>query len=137
MHRTTFHLLEVLFRTLAENLCIELISRSFILCAQGVDDALLMHFLKGFSLNIDEAAKAFPNHQEWEASFKPKGFISEIEIPNELNAKKSYMQGRDKQVRPLCVILARNHVYNKEDFDEFCRMYFAYMRHTTSSFCAE
>lgn len=90
---------------------------------QGVDDASLIRFLKGFSLDIDEAAKAFAKHQEWKASFKPKGFISEMEIPNELNAKKSYMQGRDKQGRPLCVTLARNHVHNK-DFDEFRRMYF-------------
>ncbi|KAG0625306.1 hypothetical protein M758_2G044000 [Ceratodon purpureus] len=89
--------------------------------SKGVDDASLMRFLKGLSLNVDEAAKAFAKHQQWETSFKPKGFISEVEIANELNAKKSYLQGRDKQGRPICVILARNHTANKEDFDEFRR----------------
>ena len=89
--------------------------------AQGVDDASLMRFLKGYSLDVDAAANAFAKHQEWETTFKPKGFISEAEIPNELNAKKSYLQGRDKQGRPISVILARNHIHNKEDFDEFRR----------------
>lgn len=89
--------------------------------SEGVDDASLVRFLKGFSLNVDEAAKAFAKHQKWETSFKPKGFIPEVEIANELNAKKSYLQGRDKQGRPISVVIARNHFPNKEDFDEFRR----------------
>lgn len=72
-------------------------------------------------MDVEVAAKAFAKHQEWEAFIKPRGFISETEIPNELNAKKSYLQGRDKQGRPISVILARNH-FNNKDVDEFRRM---------------
>lgn len=88
--------------------------------SEGVDDASLTRFLVGFSMDVEVAAKAFAKHQEWEAFIKPRGFISETEIPNELNAKKSYLQGRDKQGRPISVILARNH-FNNKDVDEFRR----------------
>jgi len=91
-----------------------------------LEDALLLRFLKEHSLNVEEAAKAIAKHQKWRTSLMPQQpheYILESEISGELNAKKLYMQGQDKRGHPILVMLGRNHVPNKEDFQEFQSMY--------------
>ncbi|CAM6076226.1 unnamed protein product [Sphagnum tenellum] len=92
--------------------------------SEELEDELLLRFLKEHSLDVEEAAKAIAKHQKWRTSLMPQQpheYILESEISGELNAKKLYMQGKDKRGHPILVMLGRNHVPNKEDFQEFQR----------------
>lgn len=44
-----------------------------------------------------------------------------VQIKNELEAEKVFLQGNDKNGRPVVVILAAKHDANKRKFDEFKR----------------
>lgn len=44
-----------------------------------------------------------------------------VQVKNELEAEKVFLQGNDKNGRPVVVILAAKHDANKRKFDEFKR----------------
>uniref|UniRef100_A0A6N2MFI1 CRAL-TRIO domain-containing protein n=1 Tax=Salix viminalis TaxID=40686 RepID=A0A6N2MFI1_SALVM len=56
-------------------------------------DPTLTRFLKARSMNPEKAAKMFVQWQTWRASFVPKGFIPESEIPDELASRKGLFAG--------------------------------------------
>jgi hypothetical protein len=63
-----------------------------------------------------EVSSSVPDHhanqnpaQKWRAMFCPKGYISEDEVRNELDAKKACLQGKDKLGQPFTVSLVKNH----------------------------
>jgi hypothetical protein len=53
--------------------------------------------------------------QKWRATFCPKGYISEDEVKNELDAKKACLQGKDKLGQPFAVSLVKNHYGEMRD----------------------
>ncbi|CAN1297341.1 SEC14 cytosolic factor [Linum perenne] len=55
-------------------------------------DQTLNRFLIARSMNTDKAAEMFVQWQKWRESFVPNGFISDSEVPDELAAKKIYLQ---------------------------------------------
>lgn len=85
------------------------------------DDRELLRFLRAKSLDIEATAKAFADHQKWKAEFVPKGYFTEAEVQAELDSNKAYFIKEDKKGRPALLTFGRNHVYNKNDFEEFKR----------------
>lgn len=84
---------------------------------------MLRRFLRARDQDIDKASAMFLKYLTWKRSFVPKGYISEQEIPNEIAQNKQFMQGSDKQGRPITVLLGSKHFYNKKGgVDELKRM---------------
>ncbi|CAK7324094.1 unnamed protein product [Dovyalis caffra] len=63
-------------------------------------DLTLTRFLKARKMDPEKAAKMFVQWQTWRASFVPNGFILESQIPDELEARKTYLQGLSKDGYP-------------------------------------
>ncbi|KAL3649894.1 hypothetical protein CASFOL_006297 [Castilleja foliolosa] len=86
-----------------------------------LDDATLRRFLHARGLDVDKASLMVTKYMMWRKTFVPKGSISEIEIPNEIGQNKMFLQGRDKQGRPIAVVFASRHFPTKGGVDEFRR----------------
>ncbi|KAI5076630.1 hypothetical protein GOP47_0008695 [Adiantum capillus-veneris] len=92
------------------------------LSIQGIDDAMLLRFLRARAMHVPRATKMLAEHQRWRASFAPRGFISESEVESELAQRKAFLQGISKKTgHPLLIMVARNHVCNRSDIQEFKR----------------
>jgi len=89
--------------------------------SKDTDEATLRRFLRARSWKLPKAVKMFVDHQKWRRSFVPLGHIPQEQIKNELEAEKVFLQGNDKNGRPVVVILAAKHDANKRKFDEFKR----------------
>lgn len=73
-----------------------------------------MRFLIARSLDPDKAAKMFVQWQKWRAKMVPNGFISESEIPDELEARKVFLQGLSKDKYPVVILQAGRHFPPKD-----------------------
>ena len=71
---------------------------------QEVDDLMIRRFLRARELDIEKASTLFLKYLSWRRSSIPNGFISPSEIPNELAQNKLFMQGVDKQNRPIVMV---------------------------------
>ncbi|KAF9588825.1 hypothetical protein IFM89_016185 [Coptis chinensis] len=60
---------------------------------ENYGDAMLRRFLVARSINPMKAAKMLVSWKKWREEFVPLGFIPDFEGPNELKAKKNYLQG--------------------------------------------
>lgn len=89
---------------------------------QGIDDSMLLRFLRARAMQVPPASKMLAEEQAWRTSFVPLGFIPESQIQNELAQGKAYLQGVSEQTGcPLLIMVARHHVPNRTDFQEFKR----------------
>jgi len=77
-------------------------------------DPTLMRFLIARSMDADKAAKMFVQWQKWRAEFVPLGFIPDSEIPDELEARKVYLQGLSREGHPVMIIKTSNHFPSKD-----------------------
>ncbi|KAL0441744.1 UNVERIFIED_CONTAM: hypothetical protein Sradi_0113300 [Sesamum radiatum] len=93
-----------------------------------IDDLTLRRFLRARDLDVEKASAMFLKYSEWRRTFVPKGYMSESEIRDEIAQKKMFMQGRDKQGRPIAVVFASRHFAAKGGVDEF--------RHFQGSWCS-
>ncbi|PIA32846.1 hypothetical protein AQUCO_04300047v1 [Aquilegia coerulea] len=89
-----------------------------------VDDKTLRRFLRARDLNVEKASAMFLKYLNWRRVFIPNGSISESEISNELAQKKVFLQGHDKEGRPIEVVFGAKHFPNKtkgglEEFKRF------------------
>ncbi|KAL0282128.1 UNVERIFIED_CONTAM: CRAL-TRIO domain-containing protein [Sesamum angustifolium] len=84
-----------------------------------IDDLTLRRFLRARDLDVEKASAMFLKYSEWRRTFVPKGYMSESEIRDEIAQKKMFMQGRDKQGRPIAVVFASRHFAAKGGVDEF------------------
>ncbi|KAI9074993.1 hypothetical protein K1719_043043 [Acacia pycnantha] len=82
--------------------------------AEMYGDPTLMRFLIARSMDPDKAAKMFVQWQKWRAKMVPNGFISESEVPDELEARKIFLQGLSKDTYPVFVVQARKHFPTKD-----------------------
>ncbi|XP_059446102.1 CRAL-TRIO domain-containing protein YKL091C isoform X2 [Corylus avellana] len=81
---------------------------------EGHGDPTLMRFLIARSMDPDKAAKMFVQWLKWRAAMVPNGFISESEIPDELEPRKIYLQGLTKDGYPVMVVKASKHFPSKD-----------------------
>ncbi|KAF5192737.1 Phosphatidylinositol transfer protein [Thalictrum thalictroides] len=91
--------------------------------SKGVDDMMLRRFLRARNLDIEKSSSLFLKYLKWRREFVPRGFISESEITKDLAAKKFFLQGLDKDGRPIGVVLVAKHFpgKGKVGVDEFKR----------------
>ncbi|XP_019229565.1 PREDICTED: patellin-4-like isoform X2 [Nicotiana attenuata] len=91
--------------------------------SKEVDEYALRRFLRARDLDVEKASTMFLKYLKWRQSFVPKGSISACEIPNEIAQNKMFMQGVDKQGRPIAVVFGGRHIQNKiggvEEFKRF------------------
>lgn len=73
-----------------------------------------MRFLIARSMDPEKAAKMFVQWQKWRASMVPNGFIADSEVPDELEAKKIYLQGLSKNGCPVMIVKASKHFPSKD-----------------------
>ncbi|XP_057479530.1 uncharacterized protein LOC130766846 [Actinidia eriantha] len=91
------------------------------LSSKDVDDFMMRRFLRARDLDIGRACAMFLKYLKWRRTSVPNGFICASEIPNEIKQNKMFMQGLDKQGRPITVLFAGRHFPIKGGLDEFKR----------------
>ncbi|CAM6082806.1 unnamed protein product [Calypogeia fissa] len=89
----------------------------------SVDDSTLRRFLRARQGNVDKATDMLMKHFEWRRTYVPLGYIPESEIPNELGAEKTFLQGRDKSGRPICVSQLAKHDATNRNLEELKKYY--------------
>lgn len=90
---------------------------------QEVDNLMLRRFLRARDQDIEKACAMFLKYLKWKPAFMPKGYIDASEIPNHLSQNKQFLQGLDKQGRPITVVFGGRHFPNSiGGVDEFKRM---------------
>ncbi|XP_044488439.1 CRAL-TRIO domain-containing protein YKL091C [Mangifera indica] len=77
-------------------------------------DETLKRFLIARSMDPEKAAKMFVQWQKWRAALVPNGFISESEVPDELEARKMFLQGLSKDQFPVLICKASKHFPAKD-----------------------
>ncbi|XP_038713047.1 phosphatidylinositol transfer protein 3-like isoform X2 [Tripterygium wilfordii] len=86
--------------------------------AKEMDDLMIRRFLRARELDIEKASALFLKYLSWKREFLPKGFIPESDIPNDLAQNKLFMQGFDKQGRPIVVGFGGRHRPSKTTVEE-------------------
>jgi hypothetical protein len=86
-----------------------------------MESATLMRFLIARNLDLQKASEMFAQHCKWRDEFVPKGFIVESQIPNQLGAEKTFIQGLDRNGRPLMIVVGCKHLAKERDMEEFKR----------------
>ncbi|XP_062168447.1 CRAL-TRIO domain-containing protein YKL091C-like isoform X2 [Alnus glutinosa] len=89
--------------------------------SKEVDDQTIRRFLRARDLNIKKASALFLKFLKWRQTFVPNGSISASEVPNEIAQNKMFLQGIDKEGRPIMVVLGARHFQNKGGIEEFKR----------------
>lgn len=62
----------------------------------------------------EKAAKMFVQWQKWRASLVPNGFIADSEVPDELEARKIYLQGLSTKGHPVMIVKGSKHYPSKD-----------------------
>ncbi|XP_057517272.1 CRAL-TRIO domain-containing protein YKL091C-like [Amaranthus tricolor] len=93
--------------------------------AKDADDLMLRRFLRARELDVNKACGMFLKYLKWRRTFVPNGHISETEIEYDLAANKMFLQGFDKQGRPINVVMGSRHFQNPkpgglDEFKRFC-----------------
>lgn len=87
------------------------------------DDVTIRRFLRARDLDVDKACAMFLKYLKWRKTFIPEGSISVSEVQNEIAQNKMFMQGTDKNGRPIAVVFGGRHYCNKkggvEEFKRF------------------
>ncbi|XP_059655327.1 SEC14 cytosolic factor [Cornus florida] len=84
-------------------------------CSAGkYGDTTLKRFLIARSMDSDKAAKMFVQWQKWRDALVPLGFIPDSEVPDELAARKIYLQGLSEDGCPVMVVKASKHFPSKD-----------------------
>ena len=86
-------------------------------------------------MDIEKASDMFLKYVRWRDSFVPKGSISVSEVPNELAQNKFFMQGLDRNGRPIVVVYGGRHKQAK--LDEFKRNLITYSPFSFVKFCCQ
>ncbi|OIV98152.1 hypothetical protein TanjilG_12188 [Lupinus angustifolius] len=87
--------------------------------SKEVDDLTLRRFLCARDFDVEKGSAMFLKYMKWRHSFVPNGFISPSEISDELSQGKMFVQGLDKNNRPITVVFAAKHFQNKDSPDTF------------------
>lgn len=66
------------------------------------------------SMDAEKASAMFVNWIKWRSSFVPSDFIDDSEVIDELEQRKTYLQGLSKNGHPVTLVRACNHVQNKD-----------------------
>lgn len=73
-----------------------------------------MRFLIARSMDSDKAAKMFVQWRKWRETMVPNGFISDSEVPDELETRKIFLQGLSQDMFPVMIVQACRHFPSKD-----------------------
>lgn len=90
---------------------------------QKADDLMIRRFLRARDLDVEKASALFLRYLKWRQTFVPNGSISLSQVRNEVAQNKMFLQGLDKQGRPISVVLGAKHFQYQGSLDEFKRMF--------------
>ncbi|KAL3655103.1 hypothetical protein CASFOL_000889 [Castilleja foliolosa] len=85
------------------------------------DDFTLERFLVARDLDVEKASAMFMKYVKWRRMFVPNGLVQKSEITKQIAHNKVFMQGSDKNGRPIAVIFGSRHVASKDNIDELKR----------------
>lgn len=74
----------------------------------------MLRFLIARSMDPEKGAKMFVQWHKWRATFVPLGFVPDSEIPDELEARKSFLQGLSQNGCPVVLVKACKHFPSKD-----------------------
>ncbi|XP_059590037.1 uncharacterized protein LOC100247551 isoform X4 [Vitis vinifera] len=89
--------------------------------SQKADDLMIRRFLRARDLDVEKASALFLRYLKWRQTFVPNGSISLSQVRNEVAQNKMFLQGLDKQGRPISVVLGAKHFQYQGSLDEFKR----------------
>ncbi|KAL6311342.1 hypothetical protein AAG906_025628 [Vitis piasezkii] len=87
--------------------------------SQKADDLMIRRFLRARDLDVEKASALFLRYLKWRQTFVPNGSISLSQVRNEVAQNKMFLQGLDKQGRPISVVLGAKHFQYQGSLDEF------------------
>ncbi|XP_022776490.1 CRAL-TRIO domain-containing protein YKL091C-like [Durio zibethinus] len=85
---------------------------------ENYGDPTIMRFLIARSMDAEKASKMFVQWLKWRSSFVPNGFIAESEVPDQLEARKVFLQGLSKTGYPVLIVKGCKH-YPPKDILQF------------------
>lgn len=88
---------------------------------QDEDDYTLRRFLRARDHNIGKASAMLLKYLKWKPAAKPHGAIAAAEVAREAAQGKLYLQGHDREGRPLIYGFGARHHPARRDLDEFKR----------------
>ncbi|CAL5440570.1 unnamed protein product [Camellia sinensis] len=122
---TTKRAVECIYESNADELNKIRLMRAFVQTqdpsSKDADDLIIRRFLRARDLDIEKASAMFLKYLKWRRTFVPDGFISALEIQNDLAQNKMFLQGMDKKGRPITVAFGGRHFHNKEGLEKFKR----------------
>ncbi|KAL8158972.1 hypothetical protein V2J09_000509 [Rumex salicifolius] len=87
---------------------------------EKLEDGTLRRFLRARDMEVEKAGAMLCKYLKWRRTV---GVISEADIANEIAQNKMFLQGCDTKGRPIAIVLAARHFYQKNGgVDEFKRM---------------
>ncbi|XWS60186.1 hypothetical protein CRYUN_Cryun07bG0014000 [Craigia yunnanensis] len=89
--------------------------------SEEVDDLTFRRFLRARDLDVEKASAMFLKYHKWKQNFVPNGSVSPSEVTHEIEQNKMFLQGSDKNGRPISVLLAARHFQHKGSGEEFKR----------------
>ncbi|XP_062110825.1 uncharacterized protein LOC133822491 [Humulus lupulus] len=86
------------------------------------DDLMLRRFLRARDMDVEKASHMFLKYLSWRHSFMPPngGCFSHSDFPIDIAHNKVFMQGHDKQGRPIVLVYGGRHKpHNVDDLKRF------------------
>ncbi|GAV60208.1 CRAL_TRIO_N domain-containing protein [Cephalotus follicularis] len=94
--------------------------------SKEVDDQTLRRFLRAHDLDIEKTSVMFLKYLNWRRTYVVSGSISPSEVPHEIAQNYIFLQGSDKNGRPIVVHLIARSFQHKGGLDEMKRMLLSY-----------
>ncbi|KAK9863607.1 hypothetical protein WJX84_001947 [Apatococcus fuscideae] len=90
--------------------------------SSDIDDGTLTRWLVAEDWSATKAFQRLCSHAPWRASTFPQGRIQENDIQSELQAKKAFLQGTDKQGRAVAIVKGSKHSKINRNLEECKRL---------------
>ncbi|KAL5726655.1 hypothetical protein ACHQM5_009678 [Ranunculus cassubicifolius] len=81
---------------------------------ESYSDPMLMRFLVARSMDPVKAAKMLVEWKKWREELVPLGYVPDDEVPEQLEAKKIFLQSVSKSGHPVLIIKASQHFVPKD-----------------------
>eukprot|EP00775_Hariotina_reticulata_P011183 gene11183-11333_t len=90
---------------------------------EGLTDGTLKRWLVARKMQANVAASHIRTHAAWRAAWVPEGRVPESRVAADLAHKKIFLQGADRQGRPVLILQARKHMLTDSMSQQLCLCY--------------
>ncbi|KAM6589775.1 hypothetical protein CsatA_012380 [Cannabis sativa] len=86
-------------------------------CKEVNDDLMIRRFLRARDMDVEKASQMFLKYLSWRHSFMPPngGCFTNSDVATDIAHNKVFMQGHDKQGRPLLLVYGGRHKQHNPD----------------------